>query len=116
MQLHIQDLKVRCIVGIYRKERVRRQTIYFDIVAEYSSERIQLSDRIEDGVCYASIASTVEKTAIEGRFLTLEALCRAAADAVFSEFAAVTKQQIKIRKPAALPGSAVAGVSCWFTR
>lgn len=110
VELLLDNLRLRCIIGVYPRERRWKQPLQLQLVLECDDSAILYSDDVLDGVDYAAVAAVARKAASEGRFRTLEALCWACSGQVLSAFPAVQALTIAARKPRALPGTAIAGV------
>ena len=110
LEIQIEQIRVRCIIGVYPRERRRRQPLWIDVRLEYRDTAVAHSDDIRQGIDYADVRRQLRSWAAEGRYRTLEALAYELARRLAERYPLVRGQQITVRKPRALPGRAVAGV------
>ncbi|AFG37347.1 dihydroneopterin aldolase [Spirochaeta africana] len=110
LAIQIENIRLRCIVGVYPRERYRRQPLRIDLRLLYADTAIIRQDDIAVGMDYAHITRDVQRWASEGRFQTIEALAGSLAHRLGSDYPQIAEVQITIRKPRALSGRAVAGV------
>lgn len=113
LKINLENLTFRCIIGVYRHERQKKQPLRIDAQLLYehaAADQICRSDTIEQGIDYVRVSELICTTATTGRFLTLEALCASVVADVLDAFPAASEIWLRVQKPRALPGSAVAGV------
>ncbi len=110
LQISVEDIRVRCIIGVYPRERRRRQPLRIDVLLNYTHEEVMHTDEISAGVDYSLVHQEIRWCAQTGRYQTLEALAYAISQKLSGVFPLIGRQIITIRKPRALPGTAVAGV------
>lgn len=106
LDILLQGIRVRCIIGVYPRERRRKQPLSIDIELRYGAGRGNGSDYTD----YTAVATLLRETAVHGCFATLEAFCVQAAETVFERFPAFASLRLTVYKPRALPRSARAGV------
>ena len=99
--IHVRDLAIECIIGVYPAERDTPQTIWVDVEFEDDYGGDPMRDEIEGRVDYAAVADAVRDCAVEGKFQLIEALAHTAAQRVIDRFA-VRRVRIAVRKPGAL--------------
>lgn len=58
-RIHIRDLNLRCIIGVYPEERKDRQDITINITLDCTFGRAPATDRLEDTVDYKSITKRI---------------------------------------------------------
>lgn len=97
----IQDLLVRCIIGVNEEERHQKQDVVINLSLTTDLSKPGKSDRIEDTVDYRAIKKQVMALAENSRFYLVEALAEAAA-AVCLANPAVTAVTVRVDKPGAL--------------
>ncbi len=97
----IEDLLVRCIVGVNEDERRQKQDVVINIVLFADLAKAGRSDRIEDTVDYRAIKKHVMALAENSRFRLIEALAESVA-ALCLENPAVSAVNVRIDKPGAL--------------
>jgi dihydroneopterin aldolase len=108
-KIFIQDLEIRCIVGIFDWERKIKQKVVLDLEFPANIQKAARHDRIKDTVDYKRIAKRTIAFVSESRFYLIETLAERLAQMLLKEF---KLPQIKIRlsKPGALRGSRNVGV------
>ena len=97
----IQDLLVRCILGVGEEERREKQDVLINIALEVDLRPAAASDRFEDAVDYRAIKKRVLSLVEGSSFHLVEALAEAIA-AVCLEGERVTGVTVRVDKPAAL--------------
>jgi len=100
-KIHIRDLQVRCIVGIYPEERTAKQDVIFNVTLHADCRAAGLSDRIEDAVDYKQVKKRIVEMAEASEFFLVERL----ADSVASlclEDPRVERVDVTVDKPGAL--------------
>jgi dihydroneopterin aldolase/D-erythro-7,8-dihydroneopterin triphosphate epimerase len=73
-RIHIRDLAVRCIIGLYPEERVNRQEVQINLTMETDLRAAGHSDAIEDTVDYKAIKRAVLDFAENSSFKLIESL------------------------------------------
>ena len=73
-RIHIRDLLVRCIIGIYPEERTVKQDVILNITLEADLHAAGRSDNIEDTVNYKSIKKAIYQMVEGSEFLLVERL------------------------------------------
>jgi len=58
-QIHIRDLHLRCVIGIYEEERRTKQDVMINVTLYADCRAAGRSDRIEDTVDYKAIKKRV---------------------------------------------------------
>ena len=81
----INDLRLRCIIGINPEERVNRQDVTINIRISNDNRPAAASDRIEDAVNYRSITKTVIALVEESEFFLVERMAEEIARAVLDD-------------------------------
>ncbi len=100
-RIFIQDLAVRCIIGIYPEERREKQdlTINIEMLADLCPAGT--SDALEDTVDYKAVKKAVLHLAESSSFKLIEALAERVAGVVLAD-ERVEQAIVKIEKPGAL--------------
>ena len=96
----IRDLEVQTLIGTLPEERLKRQTLIFNLELETDLEAAGVSDDLRDGVNYSLVEETVRRVAAESAFFLLEKLARTVCDAVLA-FDGVKAVTVTVDKPAA---------------
>jgi FolB domain-containing protein len=105
----IQDLLVRCIIGVNEDERLQKQDVLINIALAADLAIAGKSDRFEDAVDYRVIKKKVMALAEDSRFHLIEALAEAIAALCLRDrrISAVT---VRVDKPGALRFARSVGV------
>ncbi len=123
-RITIEDLKIDAHIGINPDELHSSQEIGVDITvdirpgspsgpAPFVPESSEETD--EKTVCYDAIARTIVKLAAGKHWRLAEELAQQIAEACFAD-GRITRAQVRVRKPAAIPRAAWAGVECLAVR
>ena len=106
-QIHIRQLKLSAVIGVYPRERKAPQSLIVDLTLHTDLQVAGRSDRLTDTIDYAALVARVRKATARSRFQLLESLAQHIADLCLrdSRIAAV---DVTASKPGALPGVVVA--------
>ena len=96
----IRDLEVQALIGTLPEERLKRQTLIFNLELTTDLEAAGVSDDLRDSVNYSLVEETVRRVATESEFFLLEKMARAVCDAVLV-FDGVEAVRVTVDKPAA---------------
>ena len=108
-KIHIRDLQVRCIVGIYPEERVARQDVLFNITLHADYRAACASDDIRDTVDYKRVKKRIVEMAEASEFFLVERLAEEAAR-ICLEDGRVARVEVTVDKPGALRFARSVGV------
>jgi FolB domain-containing protein len=108
-EIHICDLRFRCIVGVDPEERRAAQEIVAQIMLYVDLRKAGRTDAMEDTVNYASVKKDILALAEGSRFHLVEALAQAIADACLKH-SRVQRVAVVVDKPAALSSTRTVGV------
>jgi FolB domain-containing protein len=100
-RIHIRDLALRCIVGVYPEERREKQDVTINITLHADLRRACKSDRLDDTVDYKQIKKGVVALVEASRFQLVERLAQAVADLCLRD-RRVRRVDVRVEKPAAL--------------
>jgi dihydroneopterin aldolase/D-erythro-7,8-dihydroneopterin triphosphate epimerase len=100
-KIHIRDLSLRCIVGIYPEERAAKQDVVLNITIDADCRQACTSDDIKDTVDYKRIKKAVVALVEDSEFFLVERLAQAVAD-VCLEAPGVQRVSVTLDKPGAL--------------
>ncbi len=100
-KIHIRDLLVRCIVGIYDEERAAKQDVVINITLYADFSAACHSDHIEDTVDYKRIKKQVVAMVENSQYFLLEKLADAIAGICLND-PKVRRVQVCVDKPGAL--------------
>jgi dihydroneopterin aldolase/D-erythro-7,8-dihydroneopterin triphosphate epimerase len=100
-RIHIRDLLVRCILGIYPDERREKQDVIVNITLYADLRKACLSDDIDDTVDYKTIKKNVLHLVQQSEYFLVERLAERIAELAL-ETAAVQRVDVSVDKPGAL--------------
>lgn len=100
-KIHIRDLLLRCIVGIYPRERTILQDVQINITLHADCRDACRSDQIEDTVNYKEIRDAVQEMVEASSFLLIERLAEEIAT-ICLRHDRVTAVTVRLDKPGAL--------------
>ncbi len=106
-QIHIRQLKMSAVIGLYPHERQAPQTVIIDLDLHLDLQSAGRSDRLTDTIDYAALTECVRKAVIESRFQLLEALAQHIADICLSE-SRIAAVDVTVTKPGGLQDGVVA--------
>ena len=91
--------------GVLPEEQVNPQPFEVDVILWTDLSRAAASDDLADTTDYAPIFEVIRRALEEERFALIERLAGAIVDGVLAAAPAVTKVEVRVRKPEApLPG------------
>ena len=99
--IHLRDLKVRCILGIYPTERRTPRNVLVNIALATDITPAAQSDQIAHALNYEQIENDVRRIARQGHFFLIETLATRLADACLL-YPTVQAVQVTVDKPGAL--------------
>ena len=99
--IHIRDLHLRCIIGVYDDERRAKQDVVINVSMNADLRPAGVSDRIEDTVDYKSIKLNILDFVEKSSFELIESLAEGIA-AICLNDARVQSATVTIDKPGAL--------------
>ena len=100
-KIHIRDLQVRCIVGIYEEERRARQDVFINIVLHADYHRACITDDIKDTVDYKSVKKQIVTMVEASQFFLIERLAEEVANLCLTA-PGVQHVEVTVDKPGAL--------------
>ena len=100
-RIHIRDLRLRCVVGLYEEERREKQDVVINITLETDLRAAGRSDDIRDTVDYKSINKRVIAMVEESSSFLIEHLAERIA-ALCLEENRVRRVTVSVDKPGAL--------------
>ena len=100
-KIHIRDLLLRCVLGVYEAERKEKQDVVINLTLEADLRRACKSDRIEDTVNYKEVKERVIDLVEGSSFFLVERLAEEIAGLCL-EAPAVRRVWVRVQKPAAL--------------
>ncbi|HPU98738.1 MAG TPA: dihydroneopterin aldolase [Candidatus Hydrogenedentes bacterium] len=100
-RVHIRDLMLRCIVGIYPEERENLQDVIINITIHGDLSRPCRSDDISETIDYKRIKKAVVALVENSSFYLIERMAQAIADCCLG-FEGVERVDVTVDKPGAL--------------
>jgi len=97
----IDDLRARCIIGVYDEERREKQDVVINLVLFSDLAAAGRSDNIADAVDYRAIKKKVLALVEGSSYRLVEALAEAIAEACLGD-PGVKQVQVRVDKPGAL--------------
>jgi dihydroneopterin aldolase/D-erythro-7,8-dihydroneopterin triphosphate epimerase len=108
-QIHIRDLRLRCIIGVNPEERGKKQDVVINITLHADLRRAGQTDSIEDTVNYKAIKLRVLEAVEASSFALVERLADHVAGICFDD-PKVERVRVLIEKPGALRFARTVGV------
>lgn len=99
--IHIRDLALRCIIGIYPDERREKQDVIINITMYADLRNACKTDCIEDTVNYKAVKLRILDAVENSHYALVERLAQEVADLCLQE-PRVMRVSVMIDKPAAL--------------
>ena len=108
-RIHIRDLHLRCIVGIYPEERREKQDVTVNVTLYADLRRAGRTDDLQDTVDYKGVKKDVV-TMVEGSsYYLVERLAERIAEVCLAH-AGVRRVRVLVEKPGALRFARTVGV------
>ncbi|MEO5377523.1 MAG: dihydroneopterin aldolase [Magnetococcus sp. DMHC-6] len=109
-QIHIRDLLLRCIIGIYDLERQSRQDVLIQMTIFADLRQAGKTDAIEDTINYKTLTKNIIQLVENSSFNLIETLATEVAR-VALEHERVLGIRVTVEKPGALRFSRSVGVT-----
>lgn len=109
-RIHLRELKIETIVGIFDWERTTRQTVSFDFEFPGDARRAARTDRIEDTLDYKRIAKAVIPFVEQSEFQLVETLAERVAQLILRDFK-IEWVKLTVSKLGAVRGSRDVGIT-----
>lgn len=109
--LNIQDLRIRCIVGVHTQERKVEQDLLVDIRLEFDFSEAAHTDQIDLTIDYTRLALMLELWMQREKFQLIETLAARACILITDEWPQISQCKVTIKKPSALPKAHYASVT-----
>ncbi len=108
-RIHIRELAVRCIIGIFPEERREKQDILINVTLECDCRPAARSDDIRDAVDYKKIKRAILKMAEASEFQLIETMAERIAGICLADHKVVSAR-VSVDKPNALRFARSVGV------
>jgi D-erythro-7,8-dihydroneopterin triphosphate epimerase len=109
-RIHILDLKLRCIVGVFAEERREKQDVILNLTLYADLRKAGRSDELADTVDYKTIKKKVIALVEASSYQLVERLAERVAE-VCLEDRRVKKVEVFLEKPGALRFARSVGVA-----
>jgi dihydroneopterin aldolase/D-erythro-7,8-dihydroneopterin triphosphate epimerase len=100
-RIHIRDLALRCIIGLYPEERTNKQDVIINVTMETDLSAAGKSDDLNDTVDYKAIKLNILDFVENSSFQLIESLAEGIAEICLKD-AKVQSATVTIDKPGAL--------------
>lgn len=109
-RIRIEDLLLRCVIGINEAERQKKQDVVINITLHADTRRAGASDDIADAVNYRSVTKQVIEHVEASSYFLIEALAESIARICLAH-PGVAKVEVRVDKPGALRFARSVGVT-----
>jgi dihydroneopterin aldolase len=110
-RISVQDLRVRCIVGVNPHERKVEQDLFVDLELDTDFGEAARTDHLKYTVDYTAIAALLTEWIRREQFGLIETLAERACALLCETWPQIRRCRVTIKKPAALPGAMHAAVT-----
>ncbi|MFH0953486.1 MAG: dihydroneopterin aldolase [Verrucomicrobiota bacterium] len=100
-KIHIRDLALRCIIGVYPEERREKQDVIINVVMECDHSAAARSDQLKDAVDYKGIKKEIIQLVENSSFNLIETLADRIAGLCLQD-SRVAGATVTVDKPGAL--------------
>jgi dihydroneopterin aldolase len=109
----ISELRVDCIVGVFEHERLRPQPLIIDLELGLDTAEAAYTGRIAATCDYGRVANEIATLLEFRRYKLLEVAASELAAMLIGVHPMIEDVRLRVRKPQALPGRAIAGVEVY---
>jgi len=103
----VTGLLVPAIIGAYPEEQLREQPLEIDFSVQYDFSDAIETDSLERAVDYAGLVELIQRHLTSHRYTLLESAAAGILRTIRTGAPEALRIVVEIRKPAALPGTAV---------
>ena len=100
-KITIKGLKLFAYHGVNPEEKENGQSFFIDMNYYLNMVKACNNDCLDDTVSYAAVVKTIKKAFTAEKYDLIERAAQAVCDAVFSDFEAIEKIEITLKKPEA---------------
>ena len=108
-KIHLNNLKIDTIIGIYQWERETKQTLGFDLEMDWDIRKAATSDNITDTLDYGAIAQQIVSFVEASSYQLIETLAEELCNLLLEQFP-IPRLKLTISKPVALHGQNLAKI------
>ena len=105
----IKDLELTCLIGVYKRERKKPQTIRINVDLGVSEGSGVVADRLADVVCYEDIVEGIRSIVLNGHINLIETLAEQIANMCLEDDR-IRLARIRVEKLEVFEDAASAGV------
>ena len=113
--LHIRDLRLDMLIGVYDSEKQNPQPVVINIRATCDIPQNLNADNYQNVPCYKTIADDITAITRLGHIELVETLCQKIAEICLHDNR-VQSVWVKVEKPNAIPHTNSVGVEMTFTK
>jgi dihydroneopterin aldolase/D-erythro-7,8-dihydroneopterin triphosphate epimerase len=99
-RIHIRDLRLRCIIGVFDYERTEKQDVILNVTMHTDLSGAGRSDDLRDTVDYKAVKKDIMQAVEASEFQLVERLAERVAEIVLSH--GVERVDVTVDKPGAL--------------
>ena len=111
MQIHIKNLRLRAIIGIFDWERTHKQDVIINARIDFDGRQVSENDRIESTVDYKMLSKRIISFVEESEFFLLEKLADRILQLIMDD-PKVDRAVVEVDKPQALRFADSVSVQC----
>jgi dihydroneopterin aldolase/D-erythro-7,8-dihydroneopterin triphosphate epimerase len=100
-RIQIRNLRLRCIIGVYPRERTEPQEVRINITLHLDLRRPGMTDEIADTVDYKALKKRIAEQVTASQFQLIEALAASIAGTCLED-QRVRRVDVSVDKPGAL--------------
>lgn len=113
--IHIHELRLKCIVGVYDYERRETQDVILSISIGLNLCGAGKSDKLEDTVDYKKLQDDIKSLVDHSSFQLIESIAESVADLCL-KIEKIEQVKVLVEKPAALQFSRTVAVEIFRSR
>ena len=111
MQIHIKNLRLRTLIGIFDWERKQKQDVIINARIDFDGQAAAASDEIQDTVDYKTLTKKIIAMVEESEYFLVEKLANRVLQLIMDD-EKVLKAHVEVDKPQALRYSDSVSISC----
>ena len=108
-KIHLNNLKIDTIIGIYQWERETKQTLGFDLEVDWDIRKAAASDNIADTLDYGEITQQIVSFVEASSYQLIETLAEELCTLLLEQFP-IPRLKLTVSKPVALHGQNLAKI------
>ena len=100
-KIRIEDLHLRCIIGLHPEEREKKQDVLIHVTLHTDLRRAGESDDVQDTIDYKAVKNSIVEHVESSQYLLIERLAGTIASLCLTE-PRVARVDVRVDKPGAL--------------